>query len=72
LSPENDFNNEFLSLTPAQRAEVMGFIRSLKGRPQGTPGHELLKFKGLFPAEDLAEIEAAIEQGCEWIDHDAW
>ena len=40
--------------------------------PQGQPGSELLKFAGLFPPEDLDEIERAIEEGCESINPDAW
>ena len=64
--------NEFAKLTPAQQAEVMSFIRALKGSPKGTPGRNLLPYAGSIPAEDLAAMEAAIKEGCEQVDQDGW
>lgn len=64
--------NELANLTPAQQAEVMSFIRSLQGSSQGTPGRELLQFAGMIPADDLAAMESAIEEGCERVDPNGW
>lgn len=66
------FLTAFAALTPAQQAEVMGYIRALKGTPQGTAGQELAPFAGSIPADDLATMQAAIREGCEQVDHDGW
>lgn len=40
--------------------------------PPGTPGAKLLALAGSIPAEDLREMEAAIEEGCERVNEDGW
>lgn len=40
--------------------------------PKDTPGTEMIKFAGSFSSKDQEEISAAIEQGCENVDPDAW
>jgi hypothetical protein len=69
---DQDFNREFSDLTPEQQAQVLGFMRALRGKPTGTPGRDLLRFAGLFPPEDIADIQKAIEEGCEQVDHGEW
>lgn len=52
---------------------VVDFAHALAGSyPKGTPGTEMIKFSGSFSSNDLEEISAAIEQGCEKVDPDAW
>ena len=52
---------------------VLDFAHALAGSsPRGTPGKALLEFAGSFSSEDLSEISAAVEDGCERVDADAW
>jgi hypothetical protein len=68
----NNFQDEFEKLTPDQQAEVMSFLRALRGTPVGTPGHQLLDLAGTISPEDLKLMEEAIEQGCEQVDLNGW
>ena len=57
---------------PDQR-KVLDFSRALAARRQSTgPGGAYLAFAGLIPKQDLAEMERAIEEGCEKVDEEAW
>ncbi len=48
---------------------VFEFTRTLAGSiPRGVPGHQLLRFAGSIPLDDLQLMRLAIEQGCERID----
>lgn len=69
---DNDFQAEFEKLTPDQQAEVMGFLRALRGAPIGTPGEQLLEFAGTISPEDLKLMEEAIKEGCEQVDLNGW
>jgi hypothetical protein len=68
----HNFNDEFDKLTPDQQAEVISFLRALRGTPVGTPGRELLQFAGTISPEDLKLMEEAIEQGCGQVDLNEW
>jgi hypothetical protein len=64
-------------LSPSQQQQILEYARSIQStaqRPQGIPGDTLLAraHEINFPAEDLAEIVKAIEEGCEGIDWDGW
>ena len=53
--------------------QVLEFARSLvKAEIQGTPGHQLLRFAGSIPADDLHLMREAIEQDCEQVNTDEW
>ena len=54
-----------------QQRRVLEFVRALS-TPEGVPGKELVRFSGLIPKEELEQMNAAIEEGCERIDADAW
>jgi hypothetical protein len=57
---------------PLQR-QVLEFVRSLaKVEIQGTPGHQLLRFAGSIPSDDLQSMNEAIEQDCGQVDIDEW
>ena len=52
-------------LTPVQQKQVLNTVLSFLGEPiRGISGKEMLKFVGLFPAEDLEQIKQAIEEDC--------
>jgi hypothetical protein len=57
---------------PLQR-QVLEFVRSLvKAEIRGTPGHQLLRFAGSIPSNELQLMREAIEQDCERVDVDEW
>jgi hypothetical protein len=58
-------------LPPEQQRRVLDFARALSA-PHGVPGKELLRFGGLISREDLRRMDDAIQEGCEWMDADAW
>jgi len=65
----------FDKLAEEQQKQVIGYTRSLTSElPPGIPGEVLIALaKELnFDPQDLAEMEAAIEEGCERIDWDGW
>ena len=72
VSANSDFNDEFMKLTPDQQAEVMSYLRALRGSPVGTPGHQLLDLVGSISPEDLKLMEQAIQEGCEQVDLNGW
>ena len=52
---------------------VFEFTRALVvSIPHGVPGHQLLRFAGAIPLDDLQIMRLAIEQGCERIDANEW
>jgi hypothetical protein len=60
-------------LPAAQQRLVLDIVRSLASqRPQGVPAKDLLALAGVISAEDAREMVAAIEEGCERVDADAW
>ncbi len=60
-------------LTPEEQRRVLNFARSISTQlPEGISGTDFRRFAGLFPPEDLAEMAAAIEEGCENIDPEGW
>lgn len=54
-----------------ERLRVLEYARSLAS-PKAITGRDFLQFVGLFDREDLAEMEAAIEEGCEQVDDNEW
>jgi hypothetical protein len=70
---------DLAALTPIQQQSVVDFVVALrdglsqsKPLPQGTPVEALLALGGLFSPDDLDEIEKAIEEGCEQVEHGSW
>jgi hypothetical protein len=56
----------------AQR-QVLDFVQALSlSAPRGVPGEQMLGFAGMIPKEDLQAMAAAIEAGCERVDHSEW
>lgn len=62
---------ETLEQIPADRQEkALELLREL-ARPRGKPARSLLKFTGRIAADDLAQMEKAIEE-MEVVDPDGW
>ena len=58
-------------LDAPQQRQVLDFARQLAS-PSGTPGRDLLRFKGLITQADLDAMSKAIEEHCEAIDPNGW
>lgn len=71
-SIKDDLYREIASLDESDRERVLEFARSLGSSTPGTSGSDLLAFSGRISEADMAEIEAAIEQGCEKVNPGAW
>ena len=53
-----------LALLPAdQQRQVLDYARSLTLKIRGVPGSSLLSFAGCIPADELAQMQTAIEFG---------
>ena len=75
ISPsiEQELHSSLEHLPLAQQRQVLDFARVLSiTPPKGVKGSSLLCFAGSIPAEDLAEMQAAIEADCETVDVDGW
>ena len=64
--------DELGDLPLEQQREVLAFARALKAQPEGVKGSSLLNFAGYISPSDLAQMQEAIEEGCERIDIDEW
>lgn len=55
-------------LPESHRQQVLEYARKLRAEIlEGVPGEALVQFAGTIPADDLQQMEKAIEQGCEQI-----
>ena len=64
---------ELARLDESDRKRLLEYARSLPGRTlRGVPGASLLPLAGSIPESDMAEMEAAIEDGCEKVSPVAW
>lgn len=63
---------EIARLDEVDRRRVLEFARSLGRAPRAGSGASLLLLSGTVPASDIAEMEAAIEEGCEKVNPGAW
>ena len=61
----------FHNLSKPQQLGVLNYLKSLVGK-QKMKNEGLLKLAGSIPAEDLKQMEQAIEESCEQIDKDEW
>lgn len=71
-SLKDELNREILALDENDRRRVLEFARSLGSRPRGTAPSSLLPLSGVLSESDVAEMEAAIEEGCEKVNPGAW
>jgi hypothetical protein len=73
LTLRDQLLNEFDKLTPEKQERVLNFTKSLSSTlPPGIPGEVLLQRAREinFDPNDLAEMQRAIEEGCERIESD--
>jgi hypothetical protein len=60
-------------LSDDEQARILHLVRSMAGSaPTGAPGKSLLRFAGMFEAEDARRMAEAIEEDCERIEPDEW
>jgi hypothetical protein len=71
-SLKDALDREIAGLGAADRRRVLEFARSLGSRPRGTAPSALLSMAGTMSESDVAEIEAAIEEGCEKVNPGGW
>lgn len=62
---KQEFVDELERLTPAERGQVLDYIRSLKKSKRGVPGSDLLRFVGKIPSADLQRMREVIEEDFE-------
>ena len=64
---------EVRHLEEGERRRVLEYARSLAARPpRGVAGEDLLAHLGGWSDEVADEVAAAIEEGCERVNLDAW
>lgn len=67
---EKEIQERMAALTPDEQERVLG---DTSGEPlRGEPGHNLLRFAGIWTDEEADQVSRAIEEGCETIDLDSW
>lgn len=72
-STNDEVMDELRRLDESERRQVLEYARSLSERPpRGTPGEALLKYSGVWSDGLADDVAAAIEEGCERVDLDAW
>jgi hypothetical protein len=59
------------SLGKSQQAKVLHFLKSLVQEKHAFSS-QLISFAGCINAEDLKQMEQAINEGCEHIDSNEW
>ncbi len=67
--PASNRNYIAIALLPAaQQRQALDYARILSiTQPQGVKGSSLLAFAGTIPAEELAQMQTAIEADCEHV-----
>lgn len=65
---------QFNKMDAVQQQKLLDFARMITQTPviQGESGASIIRATGLFDAQALDEIEAAIAEGCEEIDWRGW
>ncbi len=70
---EGEIESQLRVLPREEQRRVLEFARALVlSKSQAIPGKELLRFAGTIPIEQLQQINAAIEVGCERVDLNEW
>jgi hypothetical protein len=66
---EDELRRQLARFPTAQQRRMLDFARTLATTPsRGARGSSLQAFAGTIPAEDLAQMQKAIEADCEQID----
>ncbi len=70
---EKEVLKELTRLGSDEQKRVLEFTKSLSATPtKGRRGADLLPFAGTIGSEDLQQMAAAIESGCEQVNVDEW
>lgn len=69
----DELMEEIRRLGEGERRRVLEYARSLSGRPpRGVSGPSLIEHLGGWTDDVADEVAAAIEEGCERVNLDAW
>lgn len=70
---EQHLRVQMSKLALEQQQQVLAFARALaEQHPAGVPGNAYGSFAGSIAPEDLEQMAAAIEEGCERVDNHEW
>ncbi len=70
---EQDLRVQLSKLPLEQQRQVLAFARALAEQQSvGLPGTTYRSFAGSIDSEQLAQMAAAIEEGCERVDANEW
>lgn len=69
---EDELQRELERMKPEDREKVLGFAKALGCRQAGKPGRAITIFGGVIPSDDLQQMAAVIEEGCEKVDSSGW
>lgn len=62
---------QMLVLPDDMQRKVLAYLQDLRATlHRGIPGKQLVQFAGLIEAEDLEQMQQAIERDCEQVDND--
>jgi hypothetical protein len=68
----SQIQSELIGLDALKQRQVLAFVRSLKGTPNGITGAELKQFAGTLTDVDAKSMMEVIKAGCEQVDADGW
>ena len=74
MSPklQEELLKEMSRLSQKEQQRVVSFAKSLAAGPTGTASKDLARFAGAIHPDDLKQMAAVIEEGCERINESEW
>jgi len=69
---QEELLNEMARLSQKEQQRVIAFVRSLAAGPAGKASKDLARFAGAIAPDDLKQMAAVIEEGCERINESEW
>ena len=74
MSPklQEELLSEMARLSPEEQQRVVAFAKSLAAGPTGKARKDVARFAGAIAPDDLKQMAAVIEEGCERINESEW
>ena len=74
MSPklQEELLSEMARLSPEEQQRVVAFAKSLAAGPTGKASQDVVRFAGAIDPDDLKQMAAIIEEGCERINESEW
>lgn len=69
---QKELLKEMARLSQEEQQRVIAFAKSLVTGPTGKARQDLARFAGAIDPEDLKQMAAVIEEGCERINESEW